>query len=276
MIFETLTAVGLLFLFAILALIVIRIRDTKKIDHIWQSLETQPVDEVFSERMVSDLPAPARRYFLHAVQPGAPLASSVILKMRGEIRLKQDTEWIRFEADEILSVPKGFIWKAAVRIGLPRLSGADYYANGSGRVRFGLWGIIPLVNQTGPDISRLSIGHLAGEMIWLPSSLLTQRGVKWNAIDEESATVTMQIDDEAIRITLWVEPDGRLRQMVLSRWGDKTPEGLFGYTPFGSVMKAERSFGGHTIPSEIACGWWFGTDRYREFFRAEIEEDIFR
>ncbi|MCI0391070.1 MAG: hypothetical protein MOB07_20175 [Acidobacteria bacterium] len=276
MILKILLVVGFLFIFAILALIIIRIRDGRKVDTIWQSLETQPVNEVFSEQMVSDLPAPARRYFLHAIQPGTPLASSVILKMRGEMRLKPDAEWMPIEADEILSMPKGFVWKASVGSGLLRLSGADYYANRVGRVRFGLWGIVPLVNQTGPDVTRSSIGRFACEMIWLPSSLLPRRGVMWYAVDEEYAKATMKIDDETITMTLQVEPDGKLRQMVLSRWGDKTPDGSLSYIPFGGAMKAERSFGGYTIPSEVACGWWFGTDRYFEFFRAQVEGAIFR
>jgi hypothetical protein len=42
----------------------------RKVDDIWRSLETQPMDELFSPQMVSDSPAPARRNFLHAIQPG--------------------------------------------------------------------------------------------------------------------------------------------------------------------------------------------------------------
>jgi uncharacterized protein DUF6920 len=269
-------SIGLLLLSAVLALITIRIRNGRKVDDIWRSLETLPLNEAFSSQMVSDLPAPAQRYFLHAIQPGTPLASSLILKMRGKMRLKPDAEWMPMEAKEILSIPKGFAWKAAAGSGLLRVRGVDYYANRVGRVRFGLWGIIILVNQTGPDIARSSIGRLACEMIWLPSSLLPQRGVKWEVVNNESAKATMKIDDETITMTLSVSPDGKLRQIVLSRWGDKTPDGRFGYAPFGGMMKAERSFGGYTIPSEISCGWWFGTDRYFEFFRAQIEEADFR
>jgi uncharacterized protein DUF6920 len=267
--------IGLLPLSAVLVLMMIRIRTGRKVDDIWRSLETQPMNEVFSPQMVSDLPVPAQRYFLHAIQPGTPLASSVILKMKGEMRLKPEAKWMPMKAEEILSIPGGFVWKAAVGSGLLRLSGADYYANGAGRVRFGMWGIIPLVNQTGPDISRSSIGRLACEMIWLPSSLLPQSGVKWEVVDKESVKATMKIDNETITMTLSVNHDGKLRQIVLSRWGDKLVDGRFGYAPFGGTMKAERSFGGYTIPSEISCGWWFGTDRYFEFFHAQIKEADF-
>jgi hypothetical protein len=64
--------------------------------------------------------------------------------------------------------------------------------------------------------------------------------------------------------------------IVLSRWGDKSLDGRFGYAPLGGAMKAERRFDGYTIPSAISCGWWFGTDCYFEFFRAQIEKADFR
>ncbi|MCG3159088.1 MAG: hypothetical protein JMDDDDMK_00064 [Acidobacteria bacterium] len=85
----------------------------------------------------------------------------------------------------------------------------------------------------------------------------------------------MLVGGETTRITFWVAPDGRLRKVRLLRWGDQTEGGAFGYAPFGGEMKAERSFGGYTIPSQISAGWWFDTDRYFEFFRAEIEEATF-
>lgn len=32
----------------------------------------------------------------------------------------------------------------------------------------------------------------------------------------------------------------------------------------------------HAIPLQMRAGWWFGTDRYLEFFRATIERANFR
>ncbi len=91
------------------------------------------------------------------------------------------------KARQVLTPPKGFIWRAEVGNGLMRFSGGDHYTNGSGRVSFWLWGVIPLVKQKGPDVSRAALGRLVCETIWLPSSLLPRNGVKWEASDDESA-----------------------------------------------------------------------------------------
>jgi hypothetical protein len=117
---------------------------------------------------------------------------------------------------------------------------------------------------------------MACETIWLPSSLLPQRGVKWEASDDEAARATMKIGEETITLTLFVEPDGRLREIRILRWGNLTEDGSFGYIPFGGQIQEERAFGGYTIPSKVGVGWRLGTDRYFEFFRAQIEDAVFR
>jgi hypothetical protein len=276
MIIKLPVAFGVLTVVALKTMAVLRRRDDGKVDGIWQSLEAPSTHQFFTEDMVSDLPAPARRYLLHAIRPGTPLASSVSLEMSGAMRLKPEQEWAPMKARQILSPPKGFVWRAEVGDGLMRFSGGDHYANGSGRVRFWLWGFIPLVKQEGADVSRAALGRMVCETIWLPSSLLPQRGVKWEASDDESARATMKIGEETITLNLLVEPDGRLREIRILRWGNQTEDGSFGYIPFGGRIQEERAFGGYTIPSKVSVGWRLGTDRYFEFFRAQIENADFR
>jgi hypothetical protein len=276
MIIKLLIVFGILIVVALTTLAIIRSRDDRKVDSIWQSLEATSKQQVFTEDMVSDLPDPARRYFLHAIRPDTPLASSASLEMRGTMRLKPEREWMPMKARQILAPPKGFVWRAEADDGLMRFSGGDHFVNGSGRVRFWLWGVIPLVNQEGPDVSRAALGRLVCETIWLPSSLLPQRGVKWEGLDDESARATMKIGEETITLTLIVEPDGKLREVRILRWGDQTVDGSYGYIPFGGHIQEERAFGGYTIPSKVGVGWWIGTNRYFEFFRARIEDAVFR
>jgi hypothetical protein len=110
----------------------------------------------------------------------------------------------------------------------------------------------------------------------MPSSLLPQRGVKWEAVDDESVRATMKVGEETIMLDIFIEPDGALREVRILRWGDLTEDGSFSYIPFGGQVQEERAFGGYTIPSKVSVGWWIGTDRYLEFFRAQIEGAVFR
>jgi hypothetical protein len=73
----------------ILILVVLRVSNDRAAREIWRSLETPPPTEEFTSKMVANLPEPVQRYFLHAIQPGTPLASSVQIKMHGSLKLQQ-------------------------------------------------------------------------------------------------------------------------------------------------------------------------------------------
>jgi hypothetical protein len=96
----------------------------------------------------------------------------------------------------------------------------------------------------------------------MPSSLLPRNGVRWEALDDESARATIKIDEETITLDLFIEPYGRLREIRILRWGNQTEDGGYDYIPFGGQIQEERAFGGYTIPSKVGVGWRLGTDRY--------------
>ena len=222
--------------------------------------------------MVAGLPSPARRYLLHAIRPGTPLACSVTLCMSGSIRLGRRQPWLSMEARQVLAPPVGFVW--AARIGKLGVSfvGADSYAHGQGRTSFRLWDRIPIVRAGGPDVSRSARGRLAIESIWSPASLLPQRGVTWEAIDEWTARATLAIDGEAIPLTLTIGTSGNLQFVKIDRWGNLTPDTHYAEIPFGADILEERTFGGYTVPSSLSVNWWHETDREFPFFTTRITQ----
>lgn len=275
MIAKILLSLGALLAIALITLSIIQVKNEREVSQIWRSLEAVPTETRFNKDMVAELPAPVQRYFFHAIAPQTPLATSVSLEMKGNFRLSQDKPWLPMTAKEIVSAFKGFVWKAVIGNSLMQMRGGDYYINNSGRVRFSLWGLIPLVNTQNANTNRSAIGRLAGEMVWLPSALLPQRGVSWQAIDATTIQASLKIDGEPVTLTLFIDSNGKLLKMSFLRWGDRTDDGSFAYIPFGGEFPAERTFAGFTIPSEMSLGWWFGTERYAPFFRATIEQAEF-
>jgi hypothetical protein len=216
--------------------------------------------------MVAGLPEPARRWLLHAIAPGTPLYPSVELSMRGEIKLGS---WRPFTARQVLAPPRGFIWAASTRLfGLP-VTGFDRLSSGSGQMRWRLGGLVPVVSAAGPDVTRSAAGRLAGETALAPT---TFRAATWAlGADGDRAVATWRIDGADESAELHVDPDGRLLDVVLQRWGN--PLGApYGRHPFGVAIEAEETFEGVTIGSRLRAGWFWGTDRQDEgeFFRAEI------
>jgi hypothetical protein len=135
--------------------VLMQIKTNQQISQVWHALESPPAHQRFNADMVAALPAPVQRYFLHAIAPGTPLATSVKLEMQGQFRLGEDKPWLAMRAQEILT-PKGFVWKAVVGRAL-QFKGADYYINNSGRMQFKMWGLIPLVNVHSKDTTRSAL-----------------------------------------------------------------------------------------------------------------------
>lgn len=260
-----------------------QVQDSCKVQRLWRSLLIGGGHEVFTTDMVAELPEPVRRYLLHAIKPGTPLAASVELTMRGTIKLGQ--AWHPFRARQILTPGCGFVWRASAAMnGSPIfVRGADYYTRGEGRVRFALLGLLPVVHATGPDVSRSAAGRFLGEAaLWLPASLVSYPADAWQVLDHERLQVTLSLPmdsgparSETLPFTLTIDTQGGVREAVFPRWHDTSQN----YIPFGIGVETERTFGGYTIPAQIHAGWWYGYERYQSegmFFRATLTSALFR
>jgi hypothetical protein len=264
--------IALLLVFLSLALL--QFRNKQTVSHIEQTLQSEPTSQRFTEDMVADLPVPVQRYFLHAIAPETPLATAVTLTMSGQFRLAQDKPWMPMQAQEIIT-SNGFVWKAKIGSRLSQFQGADYYFNRSGRMQFALLGLLPIVDVHNADTARSALGRLVGELMWLPSALLPQRGVKWSAIDDYTIQADLKIDDEPVTLTLGIDTNGKLLESYVMRWGNYTQDGSWTYIPMGGKCYTEQTFGGFTIPSQVGAGWWFGSEQYFEFFQGTIEQAKF-
>jgi hypothetical protein len=250
-------------------------REARSLDRRWADLEVIGEGERFDAAMVAGLPAPAQRYFLHAIAPGTPLARHAVLRMHGAIRLKDDAEPTPMHAEQVLAPPVGFIWKARVGSGVMRIRGSDAYVGGHGRMRWRLWGLIPVVDQADADTDRSAAGRLGGEAALVPSTLLPANGAVWDAVDDSAARVTLDVHGEAVTFIIAVDETGRMTRVVIRRWNGDPANGDIGYMPFVVEFEGEATFDGYTIPTQLVAGWE-REGRWRPFFFAELDAASFR
>ncbi|MBW2305174.1 MAG: hypothetical protein JRF57_15865 [Deltaproteobacteria bacterium] len=246
-------------------------KEPLSLDGLWSS--ARPGARDFDPALVSGLPEGARSYLGHAIAAGTPLASAVRLRMHGEIRLKG---WHPFTAEQVILWNRGMIWRATVRMfGMP-IRGGDFFLDGQGTMRWKLFGILPIVNAAGPDISRSTAGRMNIESVWLPS-VLCGEGVSWTAAGKR-LHARFAAHGESAEIDFTVNADGQIETVSMPRWGN--PEGdAFHYVRCGGFVEEEDTFAGYTIPTRMRVGWHFGTDGFEqegEFFRVTIDDAIYR
>ncbi len=242
------------------------------LDALWESAPSG--GRPFRPEQGAEVLEPARRYLRHAIAPGTPLASAVRLRMHGELKLGR---WFPFEGEQVIVRERGMIWRATVRaFGLP-IQGFDRVLEGKGAQKWRLFGWIPLVSASGPDVSRSTAERMAAEFVWLPS-VLCRPGAHWSINDNGTPTVELVVQGHTSTIEVRVDEKGAVQSTAMMRWGE-ADDGSFQSRPFGAVVEAERTFDGYTIPSELRVGWHVNTDRFAsegEFFRGIIDEATFR
>ncbi len=276
---------GMIF-FPFITLMMNRAHHETKVAYRWHSLSAregslsaaESDETVFSPSMIENLPPAARRYLLHAILPGTPLADRVQMKMSGTLRREDAQGWIPFEAEEILAGGRGLVWKAKLKIGEnPWLDGAEYYFKGKGQVMFFRHHFVPSVDESSLVVDRSMAGRVLIESIWLPSVFLPQRNARWESMDKLHAKVTLSIDDLSSTITMEVGEDGQLREAVIPRYHGSEDRNIekAGWRPFEIKVEEEKTFEGYKIPTKIRAGWRYGASGYTEVLRAETREVTF-
>jgi hypothetical protein len=260
---------------AVVALAWVRVQAERRLGPVREALVAGGPAERFRPDMADGLPEPARRYLLHAIAPGTPLARSVELILSGTIRLTPDGDPLPTSSRETLAPPRGYVWSARTRRGPLPVSGFDLYGDGRGEMRWWAAGLIPVVRARGADVSRSAAGRLAGEAIFVPSVLLAP-GARWEAVDDRRARVRLRVADEDVAITLEVDGQGRLLRSEFPRWNSDPRNGPLGYLTFADGFEAERTFGGFTIPTRFRAGWRLGEAGEFPFFHATIEDASYR
>lgn len=226
-----------------------------------ERLQTPPRDLVMSGELVEGLPEPAQRYLQHAIAPGTPIATSATLSMTGRMRPAPGVPFVSLEAHEVLAPPDGFIWRAKLRMNGMPVRVIDSYERGKGAVTVAPLWFVPLQRNSGADITRSTLGRMAGECVWVPSLLLPVMGAEWEAVDDTRAKVTVAVGASRIALHLTILDSGALREITMMRHGNVGVE-YFQALPYGFRALREATWGGYTIPSHVEGGWWYGTARY--------------
>ncbi|WSY15506.1 hypothetical protein OG928_29265 [Embleya sp. NBC_00896] len=184
--------------------------------------------------------------------------------MHGRIRVRR--WWCPFEARQTLTPPTAFRWDARVRgPGGVRIVGFDRLDPEGGRMVWRLFGVLPFIGATGPDVTRSAAGRLAGEAVLMPAFAL-RPDVRWEPLDDTGATARFTVAGYPQEVTVTVTPSGALASVSLPRWGN--PDGgPFREHRFVASFDGEATWDGFLLPTGIHAGW----DATGEFIHYDID-----
>jgi hypothetical protein len=276
MFLRILLGLAVLALLVVLAMQIWQWADKRQADAISKRLVASagPATAMFDLAMIADLPEPARRFFTFAIKPGTRLQRVARLQMRGQFGLgdKIDPKYLPMTARQILAAPYGFVWRLKGGAGVMQISGSDGALGEASWTRFWVLRLLPVARAGGnTDHARSAFGRYAAEAVfWTPAALLPQDGVRWEALGDNSARVTVSTDKHSQAVDVTVDEQGRPTQVVFQRWSNANPAKTFQLQPFGGYLSDYREFAGYMLPTKVEAGNFFGTEDYFPFFKVDV------
>jgi len=207
----------------------------------------QPTDQVVTEEMLAVLPEPVQRYLSYTGVVGKPLVRTVWLRQAGRIRQDVSQPWMEYIAEQYYSIaPPAFVWDATARMyGVPAVKVRDRYAHGRGHMLMRVGGLLPVVDERGPEMDQGALMRFLNEMMWFPTAFLGEN-VTWRAIDDDSAEVTLTDGDTSVTATLHFDGEGRLTNFVGSRY--RTVPGGYDLETWSTPITGYGEFEGLRLP----------------------------
>jgi hypothetical protein len=226
--------------------------------------------------MTEGYPEPVRRWLARSTVDGAVTGADAVGRFTttGTIRVGR---WRRYVADWYLAPPTSFEWAARTRLAGVPVAGSDRFRDGTGAMRWQLFGRLPLIDATGPDVSRSAAGRLASEMFFVPAA--ARAAVEsWRAVSADQAVAKLTVGEWPQEVRITVGPDGVLRRVELQRWGKPSGRQFALHTFVAEFDDGEIEADGVRIPRGGRAGWWRCPDGCARdpFFTFEITRAMFR
>jgi len=230
------------------------------------STETES-ERVYTRENVEELPDPVRTYFDAVLTEGQPRARTARIEQHGTLLLG-DT-WKPFSGTQYVTVdPPGFVWDATVRFApLVPVRVVDAYVDGEGSLRAKLLSALTVsAAAPSPELNESELLRYLAEGVWVPSALLPGAGVKWEAIDDQSARATLEDGDTTASLVFHFD-DWRVERVhAEARYRQEDDD----VAPWTGYLGAYEQFEGVRVPTQAEIEWTLPDGDY-PYWRGEIE-----
>lgn len=224
--------------------------------------------EMITDEKLINLPTVVQTWLRKSGVIGKPGIQFVRLKQKGEMKIKQNSKWMKFSARQYFTVSKPqFVWQTSAHLfPMITLNGRDKFMSGEGHLLIKLLSLFT-VAKSGNDEkmnSATMIRYLA-EISWFPSAALSEF-IRWEPVDSFSAKAIMDFQGVRAEGVFHFNPAGDFVQFTADRFmgsgkNAKTEKWLV-------EAKGYKEFHGYRIPTKNKVTWQLQTG---DFNWANIE-----
>lgn len=216
--------------------------------------------KTYSANELIGLPAPVQRYFRAALTDGQPMVVAVSIEHTGTFNMDATgDQWKPFNSTQrVITQRPSFDWEARIAV-LPGVPARvhDAYIGGEGILHGSLFGLVSVANLRGtPEAARGELLRWFAEAAWYPTALLPSQGVQWTAVDDRSATATMQDGDTTVTLLFRFNADDMIDSIRAEARGALIG-GVSVPTPWEGHWRNYELHDGMLVPSAGEVAWVF-------------------
>lgn len=182
----------------------------------------------------------------------------------GDTAERADIAWCRELAASMRprTARDGFVWNARVQM-LPLLAVRvhDAYAEGEGTMQAALLGLFPVMQSRGTGaMAEGQLTRFFAEAACYPTALLPSQGVRWENVDEHTATGTLHDSSVNLRLRFRFDADGLLAGVEADARGRAVGDRIEP-TPWRARGWDSVERDGMRIPLTGEVAWVIGAER---------------
>jgi hypothetical protein len=186
------------------------------------------------------------------------MIASVKVAHEGEFSLGEKVpQWIPFTSTQaVITRRPGFDWDARIRMA-PGVNVFvhDAYAAGEGILHAALFGLLTVADLRGtPEAAQGELLRFFAEAAWYPTALLPSQGVRWRAVDNNSAEATLSDGDVTVTLLFRFSDAGLIESMRAAARG-RVVNGAVVPTPWEGRIWCYEVRDGLRIPLEGEVAW---------------------
>jgi hypothetical protein len=213
------------------------------------------MDKPVDTKKPANLPVPVQRWLKQSGAMERPMIKTVWLAQKALMKMKPGQEkWHNARAEQWVTTEKpAFLWKVNMDMSpVMKITGRDKFVSGRGEMLIRMNGLINLVDAHGPKMDEGTLQRFLGEMVWYPSAAL-HNYITWEALDENSARATMQVNGTSGSGVFTFDAQGNFRSYSAMRYKGNAPDAQ----RYRWVINAHAHtvFDGISIPSKLDAVW---------------------
>ncbi|MEJ2006372.1 MAG: hypothetical protein P8X57_15730, partial [Cyclobacteriaceae bacterium] len=166
--------------------------------------------------------------------------------------------------------PPGFLWAAEVGNFPLTFRGRDLFTGDKGSMLIKIYGIIPVVNASGPKLDQGALVRYLSEIIWIPWAA-TSDYVTWEQINDRQAKASIRWGETAAFGIFTFDEMGRPIRFEAKRYYNRGNDATLEDWVVKVDPQSYTSFDGIMVPTSASVAWEIETGTFN-WLKLDITE----